>query len=119
MKILIALDGSPHSEGAIQFVTRMRWPAGSRVIVATVIRKQRTHREAITTRAQDQLRAAGLSTEHRIVKGDPREQLLRLIETERADLLVMGLRGRMGVAIILSDHAAASPRVLRASPTVP
>ena len=38
MKILIALDDSPHSERAVQFVTRVRWPAGSRVIVATVIR---------------------------------------------------------------------------------
>ena len=38
LRILIALDDSPHSEPAVQFVTRVRRPAGSRVIVATVIR---------------------------------------------------------------------------------
>ena len=37
MKILIALDASPHSERALDFVTRMRWPAGSRVIVLSVL----------------------------------------------------------------------------------
>ena len=33
MKILIALDASVHSERALAFVSRMRWPAGSRVVV--------------------------------------------------------------------------------------
>jgi len=37
MRILIAVDQSPHSERAVQFVSRMRWPAGSRVIVASVM----------------------------------------------------------------------------------
>src|SRR2546427_1340670 len=92
VKILIALDDSPHSERAVQFVTRVRWPAGSRVIVATVMRpappviapscgsadagamdqERRIHHEAIVTRAQDRLRAAGMSTEGRILEGDPR-----------------------------------------------
>ena len=37
MRILIGVDQSPHSERAVRFVTRMRWPAGSRVIVASVM----------------------------------------------------------------------------------
>ena len=37
MRILIGVDASPHSERAVRFVTRMRWPAGSRVIVASVM----------------------------------------------------------------------------------
>lgn len=37
MKILIALDDSAHSARAVRFVLRMRWPAGSRVIVANVL----------------------------------------------------------------------------------
>ena len=119
MRILIALDDSPHSERAVQFVIGMRWPAGSRVIAATVMRhtlssmvpasasaadlpadlarERRLEHEAVVTRAQDRLRAAGLPTEGRVVEGDPREQLLRLIESERADLLVMGSRGRTGI----------------------
>jgi len=37
MRILIAVDQSPHSARAVRFVSRMRWPAGSRVIVASVL----------------------------------------------------------------------------------
>src|ERR1041385_1934860 len=37
MRILIGVDQSPHSERAVLFVSRMRWPAGSRVIVASVM----------------------------------------------------------------------------------
>ena len=127
---MIALDDSPHSEQAVRFVTRMRWPAGSRVIVTTVVRlalpamasscvpaarpvdpgrERTTHDEGIVTRAQDRLRASGMSAEGRIVEGDPRERLLRLIESERADLLVVGSRGRTGIVQLVlgsvSSHA--------------
>jgi nucleotide-binding universal stress UspA family protein len=131
MKIMIALDDSPHSARAVEFVTRMKWPAGSRVIVATVMRpaertatraqdeadlapgelvtEQRLHHEAIITRAQSTLREAGLPTERRIAEGNPREQLLRLVQDERADLLVLGSRGCTGLAQFMlrsvSSHA--------------
>jgi len=146
VKILIALDDSAHSERAVQFVTGMRWPAGSRVIVVTVMRSDPTirsssgksagakpsdhcaelelHCEAVVTRAQDRLRESGMSTEGRIVEGDPREQLLRLIETERADLLAMGSRGRTGIVQLLLGsvssqavgHAACSVLVVKRAP---
>src|SRR5439155_11822057 len=37
MKVLIALDDSPHSEAALEFVRRVRWPGGSRVTVVSVV----------------------------------------------------------------------------------
>ena len=126
MKILVAVDDSPHSERAIQFVTRMRWPAGSRMIVANVIplavsaessnfdpadvlAKRRCHCESVITRAQNHLRDAGLSTERRVAEGDAREQLLQLVDTERVDLLVMGSRGPSALSRLMlssvSSHA--------------
>ena len=126
MKILVAVDDSPHSERAIQFVTRMRWPAGSRMLVASVmplvvpaessdfdlphlLARQRCHRESVITRAQDQLRDAGLSTERRVAEGDAREQLLQLVDTEQVDLLVMGSRGHSALGRLMlgsvSSHA--------------
>jgi nucleotide-binding universal stress UspA family protein len=123
MRILIGVDQSPHSERAVRFVTRMRWPAGSRVIVASVMTpplsppvagvdagvslmvevsaEQVVEAKARVAQAEDQLRAAGIATESRLPTGDPREALLRLVEDERIDLLVLGSHGRTGLAKLL------------------
>jgi nucleotide-binding universal stress UspA family protein len=111
MKILIAVDDSPHSERAIRFATLMRWPAGSRVIVANVmplpatagdpatdLAAPRQHQEAVMVRAQDHLREAGLSTEARAIEGDAREQLVLLAAQDRVDLVVLGSRGHSGLS---------------------
>jgi nucleotide-binding universal stress UspA family protein len=114
VKVLVAVDGSSPCERAIQFVTRIGWPAGSRMIVANVmpsavpadpsdfdsadvLAQQWCHRASVVTCAQNQLRNAGLSTERRMVEGDAREQLLQLVDSERVDLLVMGSRGESGL----------------------
>jgi len=122
MKILIALDDSQHSDRALEFVTRMRWPAGSRVIVLTtqqpvapaltaadeagavlpgLFEEQRERLEALVARAEGTLREAGFSTEGRVLAGDPREVLVQVALSERADLLVVGSRGRTGIAKLM------------------
>lgn len=131
MKILIAVDDSLHSDRAVRFVARMRWPAGSRVIVATVMmpdvatplagadagipipvevsEELRRHARGVVARAEDELRAAGIATESRLPVGDPRDGLLRLAESEHVDLMVLGSHGRTGLAKLLlgsvSSHA--------------
>ena len=123
MRILIGVDQSPHSERAVRFVTRMRWPAGSRVIVAGVMTpplspavagvdagvslmvevapEQVADTQARVAEVEAQLRAAGMATETRTPIGDPREALLRLVEDERIDLIVLGSHGRTGLAKLL------------------
>jgi len=122
MRILIAVDQSPHSERAVRFVSRMRWPAGSRVIVANVMTvpltpsvgvdpgvslmvevsaEQMTEARTRVAEAEATLRAAGIATESRLPTGDPREVLLRLVEDERVDLIVLGSHGRTGLAKLL------------------
>ena len=119
MKILIALDDSPHSERALDFVTRMRWPAGSRVIVTSVhqpspsaiataydapavlpdvFEEERKQLQTVVSAAERRLREAGLPTEGRIADGDPRAALVDLARTERVDLIVLGSHGRTGLA---------------------
>jgi nucleotide-binding universal stress UspA family protein len=133
MKILIAVDDSPQAARAARFVAGMRWPAGSRVIVATVVRPATPLQgmpggaedaDAIAGlhqrfscalhRARDLLRAAGLSTEERVVQGDARERLLELVEAERVDLLVLGSRGHSRLLRLLlgsvSSHAVTHAR---------
>jgi nucleotide-binding universal stress UspA family protein len=123
MKILIAVDDSPHSARAVRFVTRMRWPAGSRVIVANVLvpaltppvagvesgvpllievtEPQRKQAQELVARAEAELREAGIATENRTPSGDPREALIRLVQDERVDLLVVGSHGRTGISKLL------------------
>lgn len=122
MKIVIALDTSEHSEHALEFVTRMRWPAGSRVIVVSALQSvatalvagveaglasgdllqvQQKQLEGLVSQAESTLRESGFPTEGRVLLGDPREVLIDLARNERADLIVVGSRGRTGVAKLM------------------
>ena len=121
MKILIALDVSPHSKHALEFVSRMRWPAGSRVIVISalqptvsaavgpdvgdlatqVLEDQRRQLEGLVADAEGELRESGFATEGRIEVGDPREVLVAQAESERADLIVLGSHGRTGLTKLM------------------
>jgi nucleotide-binding universal stress UspA family protein len=55
------------------------------------------------------LRRAGISTETRLLEGDPRDALVEFVRAERADLLVVGSHGRTGLAKLMlgsvSSHA--------------
>lgn len=55
----------------------------------------------LVARAEAELREAGIATESRILTGDPRDALVRLIRDERADLIVMGSHGRTGLSKLL------------------
>ena len=121
VKILVAIDDSPEAERAVDFVTRVRWPAGSRVLVVTVTepimalaangtarpgvaaRNGATLR-ALLVRAEHALRAAGFPTEARIERGDPADAVLRVAREERVDLLVMGAHG--GAATVPAGNVA-------------
>jgi len=119
MKILIGLDASNHSERVLDFVTRMRWPAGSRVIVLSVLQPVastvagayeptvipqenleglRHQLEELVARAEGKMREVGFATEGRVLAGDPRQSLIEVAERERADLIVVGSHGRSGIA---------------------
>jgi nucleotide-binding universal stress UspA family protein len=119
MKILIGLDASTHSERVLDFVARMRWPAGSRVIVISVLQPvasavtgvyetsaipvegmdgMRQQLEEVVARAEGALREVGFSTEGRVVAGEPRQALIQAAQSERADLIVVGSHGRSGLA---------------------
>jgi nucleotide-binding universal stress UspA family protein len=122
MKILVALDESVHSERALEFVTRMRWPAGSTIIVMCVAQPLpaglvapyepralapelaealHVRLQESVARAEKALRESGFSTLGRIVDGDPRAALIETAEKERVDLIVVGSHGRAGLAKLM------------------
>ena len=119
MKILIGMDDAQCSQRALEFVAKMRWPAGSTFLVVSAQRpifsgyaeafvpkvsystevseQQRKVHEQLATHAGGRLRDAGLSTETRTVVGDPREVLVETAAAERSDLIVVGSHGRSGL----------------------
>jgi nucleotide-binding universal stress UspA family protein len=132
VKILVGIDESSHSERAVEFVGRLRWPAGSRVIVVGALRPladlaptdlggtpvpeelvadSRRRLESVVARAREVLCTAGIPSEGRVLAGDPREVLLEVAQGEHADLLVVGSRGNTGIARLVlgsvSSHVVA------------
>jgi nucleotide-binding universal stress UspA family protein len=122
VKILVAVDSSSHSQHALEFITRMRWPAGSRMIVMSVVQPvagivasaydplpappelEQEHRASVhetVARAERLLRESGFATESRIADGDPRTALVETAKHERTNLIVVGSRGHSGVTKLM------------------
>lgn len=128
MKILIGVDDSPHSRAAVAFVRKMPWPKESSIQVLSVVRPMvaayaeafvpappyvgeanqeadRFHQE-IAAAAERDLQGTGLRTQARILRGDPRTELVEAARSERADLLVVGSHGRTGMAKLVMGSVA-------------
>src|SRR5262245_28792970 len=107
MKILLAIDGSPHSQRAIDEVAGRPWPKGSVIRVfsafhryvpaasefvldgATVqelSQRQATGAEDITRQAVAALTAAGLVAEAAVREGDARSAVVDEADEWKADL---------------------------------
>jgi len=147
MKILLAIDGSPHSQDAVDEIIRRPWPTGSAVRVVSVIRpytppatdvvlagatiddiraRQLQDAEQLTTHAGERVTAPGLSVETVVREGDPRSAILDEAEGWGADLIVVGSHGRTGlkrlflgsIAQAIVAHAHCSVEVVRRRPSM-
>jgi nucleotide-binding universal stress UspA family protein len=70
-------------------------------LLIEVTEPQRQQARELVARAEAELREAGIATENRIPTGDPREALIRLVQDERVDLIVLGSHGRTGFSKLL------------------
>ena len=127
MRILLAMDDSKFSEGALQALITQSRPQGAEVRVLHVlelmevvlpqigrhhpsgvypdepfnldkIRQERS--EAARTLVEDtceKLRAAGFSADAALREGDPRAEIIDDAASWRADLIVLGSHGRKGL----------------------
>jgi len=118
MKILIALDGSPFSDAALEEVARRPWPAGSKIMVLTafeapvaaapdiwtlpsdyfeqVERSVRLRAESVMERAVAKLTAAlgpDIEVKGECVTGAAKRVILDEAEKWKADLIVVGSHG--------------------------
>jgi len=128
MKIMIAVDGSDSSVPVVEFVARMRWPAGSRTLVVSVANAAagmvaapfeaaaasaeiealdvREHEELVA-RASRTLAEAGLACETKVLLGEPASTLVQAVKEQGADLLVVGSHGRTGLTKLLLGSVSA------------
>ena len=127
MKILIGVDDSRHSKAAVEFVRKMTWPQDSTVIVLSVVQPvapayaevyaptalpnetmedmTRMHHD-IASNAERTLQVGNLTTESKVLQGDPRTTLIETAYSEHADLIVVGSHGRTGLAKLLIGSVA-------------
>ena len=121
-RFLVASDGSEFSAAAVREALRMAGKCGAQVhlmsLVATGVEHEglgesilkhemesaQAHLDQIKAQAED----AGVACETHLIQGDQVDrEIVDLAERIRADVIVMGRRGRRGLASLMLGHATA------------
>jgi nucleotide-binding universal stress UspA family protein len=108
-KILLATDGSPNAQGALNYARELALRDKAQIIVVyafpsvpdylgTPWREQFisghvSEGERITNQAADELRDAGIDVVVEVLEGPPADAILRVAEVRQCDLIIMGNRG--------------------------
>lgn len=111
-KVLVAYDGSPSADKAIDRMSRSAVFGGLRITLLHV-----GSGAQIGARLDDavtRLAAAGLTADARIVDGEPDETLQAIVEAEGHDLLVMGAYGHSRIrSLIIGSTTTAMVQSVR------
>jgi len=105
-RILLATDGSPHSEAAAGVVGHLAKWGGLPVTVVSVVTSshslaRRQEAEQAVSANVEKLRGLGVEAEGKVVEGRPDEAIVKVAEDVGADLIVMGSLGRTGLIKVL------------------
>ena len=113
--LLIGVDGSPESEEAVRAAVRLVGPVAGRVVLATVVSAdavdggqddELASARDLLSRHQRELPGGTAPVEAQIVAGQPADALLELADTEDADLIVVGRRGKGLSRAVLGSAAS-------------
>ena len=128
MRILLAMDGSPSSIQARDLVANLHWPAGSTVRLVTVCEPPidwtrglgagmawvgdaedalRDELGAEISRLAEPLAGHDWTVDWRVVGGRPATSIIDAADAFRADLIVVGSRGRGPLASMLLGSVSA------------
>jgi nucleotide-binding universal stress UspA family protein len=108
-RVLIAYDGSPSAERAFRFALGLVKPFAADVVLLSVVQPPEPA-EMVETSAwldaanehyardfaklQEAARAAGITLTTKVATGHPAEQIIHEAAEQKADLIVMGHRGK-------------------------
>lgn len=110
-RVLLATDGSSHSEAAAVAAGRVARHAGLPVNVVSVVtsshnEERRNEADRAVASALARLTGLELQTEGQVAEGRPDEAIIKTAESLGADLIVVGSKGRTGLAKILLGSVA-------------
>jgi nucleotide-binding universal stress UspA family protein len=119
-RILVPIDFSSGSDAALDLATSLARDSGGTLILAhvEVVPLSAAGGEylyAIPEPPTEELLAklnkvtppdSRVPVERRLLAGDPAEAIIRLAETEKADLIVIGTHGRRGIRRVLMGSVA-------------
>jgi nucleotide-binding universal stress UspA family protein len=119
--ILLGLDGSPGATAAVDWVARHGPALDARVSAVLVVPRVEVwemaavqidsgpiiaqRRGLLQTEWTEPLRAAGLRTTTRVLRGDPATELCKLAESRDVDLLVVGAKSHTALHNLLGGTA--------------
>lgn len=118
MKIMIALDGSAASDASIQEAAARSWPAHSEFSLITAVdpfffvrspmllAEAKKASQEVLDESAEKLKAAGWPTTTKIVLENPRHVIYKAAEDWKADLILLGSRGRSTVKRLLLGSTA-------------
>ena len=136
--ILLATDGSPNAEGAVNYARDLALRDSAQVILVhafptiptylgepwseQLIEKTVAQGKLVANRIADRLCEAGVDVDVEVLEGPPADAILRVAEIRKCDLIVMGNRGYGEVTSLLLGsvshrvvaHAQAPVLVVRA-----
>lgn len=110
-RVLLATDGSSHSEAAAKATGRVARHGGLPVNVVSVVtsshnEERRNEADRAVASAVARLAGLELETEGQVAEGRPDEAIIKTAESLGADLIVVGSKGRTGLAKILLGSVA-------------
>jgi len=127
MRILVAIDGSQHSEAATNVVANYFKPQATEVRILHVLtpivlsappqmspgyapelEQQGIEAHALVDKYAQQLRAAGFKVDSAVQSGDVRETIIDSAADWHADLILLGSRGHKGMGRLLLGSVAES-----------
>lgn len=131
-RLMLATDGSKHSEAAARFLIDIPLPKESKVMLVTslqshvaalmkmptldletnqkILAELRAAEEEAARKLMDktkkQFQAKGYSTEALVLRGDPAEEIIMASKTLNPDLIALGARGLTGIDTFLLGSVA-------------
>ena len=110
MKILLAVDGSEHSQAATSLLCDFLLPSKSLITLVSVLAPLRAYQQAELEYALEQsrsrLQSANLEVTPELLKGNPALRIVEFADQQKSDLIVLGAKGlRATLGILLGGVA--------------
>ena len=121
-KILVGVDGSPFAEKALKYAVDLAKKYNAKLIVIHVVlrrfyavapseagvlattvfvKEMETEGKEIISKAESHVKGESVEYECRLIQGVPAEEIIKLAQTEKVDLIIMGSRGLTEVRAFL------------------